>query len=178
MKYTEKLGLKKPELTDYVNIEDINDNMDVLDEEVGNLKEGSTTIEELQTSNKTLAGAINELKDEVDSKESPSGAQAKANAALNAAKQYTDEEVGKIADELNAHKADKVNPHGVTKTQIGLGNVDNVKQMPIAGGTFTGPAYAQANTAYTTAQLRNIILSTADASGSAPNGTIWIKYKP
>lgn len=49
---------------------------------------------------------MNELKDEVDSKESPSGAQAKANAALNAAKQYTDEEVGKIADDLDAHKAD------------------------------------------------------------------------
>lgn len=48
MKYTEKLGLKKPELTDYVNIEDINENMDILDEQVGELKEGSTVIEDLQ----------------------------------------------------------------------------------------------------------------------------------
>lgn len=73
----------------------------------------------------------------------------------------------------------------LTKSDVGLSlatnkdltNVDNVKQMPIAGGTLTGPAYAQANTAYTTAQLRNIILSTADASGVAQNGAIWIKYK-
>lgn len=119
MKYTEKLGLKKPELTDYVNIEDINDNMDVLDEEVGNLKEGSTTIEELQTSNKTLAGAINELKDEVDSKESPSGAQAKADAALNSAKQYTDQEVGEVAQDLAAHKADNIRHR-----QIFVSNLD------------------------------------------------------
>lgn len=48
MKYTEKLGLKKPESTDYVNIEDINENMDILDEQVGELKEGSTVIEDLQ----------------------------------------------------------------------------------------------------------------------------------
>lgn len=30
----------------------------------------------------------------------------------------------KVAD-LNAHKGDKNNPHGVTKAQVGLGNVDN-----------------------------------------------------
>ncbi|NLB88516.1 MAG: hypothetical protein GX790_04725, partial [Syntrophomonadaceae bacterium] len=140
---------------------------------------------------------MNELKDEVDSKESPSGAQAKANAALNAAKEYTDEEVGKIADDLDTHKADiiqqlstkvdKVAGKGLstndytdeekqknqdnadnisdlqqelethkaekatqdgyghirlkdiptpTKESIGLGNVDNVKQMPISGGVL------------------------------------------
>ena len=66
MKSTEKLGLKKPDLTDYVNIGDLNDNMDVLDETVGELKEGSTVIEELGTENKTLSGAINEIKTEVD----------------------------------------------------------------------------------------------------------------
>lgn len=66
----------------------------------------------------------------------------------------------------------------LAKADVGLANVDNVKQMPIAGGTFTGQAIAQANTNYTTAQLRNIILSTADASGTAPNGAVYIKYKP
>ena len=47
--------------------------------------------------------------------------------------------------------------------------------MPIAGGTFTGVAKAQVNASYTTAQLRNTILSTADPSGGS-NGYIWIKY--
>lgn len=49
--------------------------------------------------------------------------------------------------------------------------------MTLSGGTFTGPAYAQANTSYTTAQLRNVILSTSDPSGGN-NGDIWIKYTP
>lgn len=39
--------------------------------------------------------------------------------------------------------------------------------MPKAGGTFTGATYAQANTSYTTYQLRNIALST---SAATPNG--------
>jgi hypothetical protein len=55
---------------------------------------------------------------------------------------------------LDAHIADVNNPHEVTKTQVGLGNVDNTAdtdkpistatqsalntKMPLAGGTFTG----------------------------------------
>lgn len=61
LQLTENLKLKKPDLTDYVIVSDLNDNMDVLDREVGELKQGSTTIADLQTENKTLAGAINEL---------------------------------------------------------------------------------------------------------------------
>ena len=65
--------------------------------------------------------------------------------------------------------------HTHTPSAVGLGNVDNVKQMPIAGGTFTGAAIAQANTSYTTAQIRNVIFSTSDPTGGN-NGNIWIKY--
>lgn len=57
-----------------------------------------------------------------------------------------------------------------------LSNVDNIKQMPMAGGTFTGPAVAQSNTSYTTRQLRNVIMSTGNPSGGS-NGDIWLKYK-
>lgn len=39
MQETPKLGLKKPEMTDYVNVNDLNENMDVLDEVVGGLRE-------------------------------------------------------------------------------------------------------------------------------------------
>jgi len=67
MKYTTKLQLKKPDSTDYVNIADLNENMDILDVAVGELKDGTTVISELQTVSKTLAGAINELNErEVD----------------------------------------------------------------------------------------------------------------
>jgi len=109
-----------------------------------------------------IEGNVQELQ---NTKETPAGAQAKAEAAA-----------GAVRAELNAHLADKANPHGTTKADVGLGNVDNVKQMPIAGGTFTGVAVAQTNTSYTTRQLRNVILSTSDPSGGS-NGDIWIKYE-
>lgn len=43
------------------------------------------------------------------------------------------------------------------------------------GDTMTGALVAQSNTNYTTKQVRNIIISTADPSGGA-SGDIWIKY--
>lgn len=46
-----------------------------------------------------------------------------------------------------------------------------------SGGTMTGALVAQSNTNYTTAQVRNVIISTADPSGGS-NGMIWIKYTP
>ena len=44
-----------------------------------------------------------------------------------------------------------------------------------SGGTMTGALVAQSNTNYTTAQVRNIFISTADPS-SGSNGDIWLKY--
>jgi hypothetical protein len=67
-----------------------------------------------------------------------------------------------VQAELDAHVADNT-AHGVNT------------RMPIAGGTFTGAVTAQSNTAYTTRQIRNIVLSTSNPSGGS-NGDIWIKY--
>ncbi|WP_312130574.1 hypothetical protein [Lysinibacillus capsici] len=61
MKHTENLNLKKPDLTDNILISDINENMDALDAAVGELQKGSTSIPDLETEDKTLAGAINEV---------------------------------------------------------------------------------------------------------------------
>jgi hypothetical protein len=44
-----------------------------------------------------------------------------------------------------------------------------------AGDTMTGALVAQANTNYTTAQLRNVIESTSAASGGS-NGDVWLQY--
>ena len=44
MNTTSNFGLKKPELTDAANIEDINDNMDVIDTELKNMKDGANSI--------------------------------------------------------------------------------------------------------------------------------------
>lgn len=79
----------------------------------------------------------------------------------------------------NAHATSTANPHTVTKTQVGLTNVDNVKQMPIAGGTFTGRAIAHSpDTDYTTKQIRNIFFSTAaPTAGDGENGDLWVRYE-
>jgi methylphosphotriester-DNA--protein-cysteine methyltransferase len=98
-----------------------------------------------------------------NAKETPSGAQAKADTALNSAKAYTDQEVAEVSQALDAHKAAAAphsghetptgaqakvdahanrtdNPHSVTKSQVGLGNVENYEvatQKDAEEGTAT-----------------------------------------
>ncbi|BAK15863.1 FOG: WD40 repeat [Solibacillus silvestris StLB046] len=45
MQYTNKLGLKKPDQTDYVNIADINENMDILDQEIAKITDEETGVD-------------------------------------------------------------------------------------------------------------------------------------
>ena len=58
MELTEKLGLKKPGLTDYVNVADLNDNMDILDEEVGGMGDDLETHKAESTQQAHLAKNI------------------------------------------------------------------------------------------------------------------------
>ena len=62
-----------------------------------------------------------------------------------------------------------------TADKTELNNTINTK-APLASPIFTGTAKVAAGTDYTTAKLRNVILSTANPSGGN-NGDIWIKYK-
>lgn len=59
------------------------------------------------------------------------------------------------------------------------GNITTLQNGKVdkAGGTMTGALIAQNNTNYTTAQVRNVIISTAGPSGGS-NGMLWIKYTP
>ncbi|MGN7402725.1 hypothetical protein ACTHO0_22990 [Cytobacillus praedii] len=58
----------------------------------------------------------------------------------------TEQELAQIHQDLATHSADKANPHEVTKSQVGLGNVDNVKQIPITEkGQPNGVAALDAN---------------------------------
>ena len=43
-------------------------------------------------------------------------------------KEYVDNGVSGVQTSLTTHIGDNSNPHKVTKTQVGLGNVDNIKQ--------------------------------------------------
>jgi len=67
MKYTPNLNLKQPELTENVLISDINENMDVLDAAVSELQQGTKEIPDLETEDKTMSGAINEVKSDMKS---------------------------------------------------------------------------------------------------------------
>ena len=62
MKMTEKYKLKKPEAEDFYNVEDNNDNMDIIDEELGKLNETTGDLDNLVTTDKTsLVNAVNEV---------------------------------------------------------------------------------------------------------------------
>lgn len=80
---------------------------------------------------------------------------------------------------LVAHSGDTDNPHATDKTDVGLGDVTNHAQMPIAGGTFTGPVYGDfPDTSYTTAMHRNIkLLESVPGAGDLENGEIAFVYE-
>ena len=75
------------------------------------------------------------------------------------------------------------NTNNISTLDSGLstanGNITTLQNNKLnkSGGTMTGALVAQSNTNYTTAQVRNVIISTADPSGGS-NGMIWIKYTP
>lgn len=96
MQHTAKLNLKKPDLTDYVSVTDLNENMDILDAAVGELKEGTTLIPDLQTDDKTLAGAINEVDNKITN--------------IDLSPLATKEELLVEAKALTTHKAESM-PH-------------------------------------------------------------------
>ena len=80
--YTEYYNLKKPLPNENYNVQDQNYNMDI------------------------IGTALKAHDDALATKETPQGAQEKADAALNSAKQYTDQKVGGVANDLVSHKND------------------------------------------------------------------------
>lgn len=83
------------------------------------------------------------------------------------------EEAQAIQANLEAHAADT----GAHSTLFGQKANTSHKHgaADVQSGTFTGIVAAMASTAYTTAQVRNIVLNTTEPSGGS-NGLVWIKY--
>lgn len=118
-----------------------------------------------------IEGNIQELQ---NTKETPAGAQAKVDAHK--------EDNASTSKKGHVQLTDSVSSTSTTTAAT----PNSVKQaydkasaaLPKTGGTMTGILTAQSNTSYTVRQVRNIILSTADADiGAMQNGDIWIKYK-
>lgn len=112
---------------------------------------------------------------------------------LNGLKDILDESTaGNLLNLINTHKADTNNPHQVTAAQIGAatesalaGKADvahTQSASTITAGTLGGKVQAnQAAMATTSAQIRDIVLTTTDpGAGSAssyPNGTVICVYE-
>lgn len=77
---------------------------------------------------------------------------------------------------VDNHSNNTSNPHSVTKSQVGLGNVTNDKQMPISGGTFTGAVRADIGIRAGD-YLRNINVKTSDASSDVSTMCIYFTRK-
>ena len=137
MKNTSNYGLNKPETTDYYNVEYQNENMDVIDAKLKELDESAsgakTSVDAHVTSKENPHGVT---KDQVGlsnvpnvstNNQTPTYEVASSNAALVSGEKLN-VAFGKIAKAINSlisHLANVGNPHGVTKAQVGLGNVDN-----------------------------------------------------
>jgi len=95
LEFTPNYNLKKPAEDDFYNVNDFNENADIIDQ------------------------ALKAHDDALATKETPQGAQEKADAALNSAKQYTDQEVGEVSQALDAHKADGASHSKTARFVIG-----------------------------------------------------------
>ncbi len=67
-----------------------------------------------------------------------------------------------------------IDGNGVISAAVNSSDED---YLPLSGGTMTGTLVAQSNTDYSAAQVRNVIISTEEPSGTAPEGTIWYQYE-
>ena len=94
-------------------------------------------------------------------------------------------DLGAVSNTINAHAANKSNPHGVTKAQVGLGSVANldqskaIKSITRSGTTFTYTAldgttstFTQQDTDTTYSVFTGATASSGGSTGLVPKPTI------
>jgi len=161
LKYTGNYNLKKPEGSDVVNIEDLNNNADIIDQalkahdDVLATKEtpaGAQAKANIAEANAKAYTDAHEQKAAPHSgHETPAGAQAKANAALNSAKQYTDQEVGGVSQALAAHQENNASTSKKGHVQL-TNSVSSTSTTTAATPNSVKQAYDKANAAETNAK--------------------------
>ena len=138
MKTTDNYGFKKPESTDFYNVEDQNSNMDAIDAE---LKSNETAITEHKLNKSNPHGVtkeqvgLNNVPNVSTNDQTPTYTVATTSTELESGEKLS-VAFGKIAKaikDLISHIANINNPHGVTKSQVGLGNVENKSSSTIRG---------------------------------------------
>lgn len=110
---------------------------------------GVMTAADKKNLDNTVTGLANEVTDRTNA----------INSLRTELKTYIDEAVGNTDTDLtaletkvNQHIANKSNPHGVTKTQVGLGNANNTSDANKPVSTAQASAIADAKAAGTAAQ--------------------------
>ncbi|MDW3024793.1 MAG: hypothetical protein R8N50_03875 [Alphaproteobacteria bacterium] len=104
-----------------------------------------------------------------------------ADAALTS-KGYVDEIVNALGDTIDAHTANVQNPHGVTASQIGLGNVQNLDQTNadnLSSGTVSYerlPVGSKEQTVAAGNDVRFDTIPTVAPSGTPPEGQVFIWF--
>ncbi len=109
---------------------------------------GEKTLDDYDIKKKSEANAEHtEIKSAISVETARAEKAEKANADAISAETNRAEKAEKAnSDAITAHIANKDNPHGVTKTQVGLGNVANydqskaIKNITRSGTTFTATA--------------------------------------
>ena len=110
---------------------------------------GVMTAADKKNLNSTVTGLANEITNRTNA----------INSLRTELKTYIDEAVGNtdtnltaLETKVNQHIANKSNPHGVTKAQVGLGNADNTSDANKPVSTAQASAIADAKAAGTAAQ--------------------------
>ena len=163
MKYTGNYNLKKPEGSDTVNIDNLNDNFDVIDQ------------------------ALKNHDDELATKETPAGAQAKAEAAAGAVQAKLDAHLAKTTQ--NAHLAknigieDAAGNFTATNVEGALNelftNVSNGKNLIASAITDKGVSasgsdtFAQLANKINSIQMLKFASGTFTESARVPNRYVW-----
>ena len=108
-----------------------------------------------------IEGNIQELQ---NTKETPAGAQTKAEAAA-----------GAVQAELDSHLADNTNPHNVTKSQVGLSKVENMSATEIRTATNRSLKVEVISSSVSeTPDAGRIIFDTSQGKFFGGNGTEWV----
>lgn len=161
-------------------------------EDINNLKNGldslANNLSEVNNKANTNTTAIEELTTEVDSTNTEvntiNGKISKLNTTIgdvsSAFSNYTAEKTP-IIDKVEPHIADTQNPHSVTKTQVGLGNVTNDPQVKRSEmGTNNGVATLDDNGKIPESQLPAGVTSSlilGETEGTAYEGSKGAKLK-
>lgn len=146
MTYTENYHLKKPDGEDFIDIEDLNQNMEAIDAQLkaqAQKAEGDgTKVQEVQAAlgqkadlknGKVPEGQLPAMNYDpkgtaataVSNHNSSAGAHADIRQAVANTQAAVQQAASALQSGLSSHTGNKDNPHAVTKEQIGLGQVDN-----------------------------------------------------